>query len=82
MEERVMEQQSRVYTAVLTEREYPPSSEAEEAIRREAEAALGSQNLVIASEGEWQYSGPEEDDDEEEEGFYVKAFRGKPKSEA
>jgi len=71
--------QSKIYTAVLMEGEYPPTPETEAAIRKEAEAALGSQHLVIESEGESMFSGPEEDDDDEEEGFYVKSFRGKPK---
>jgi hypothetical protein len=70
-------EQSNIYTAVLMKAEYPPSPEAEAAIRQEAAAALAGRNMVIESEGEWAFSGPEEDDDDEEEGFYVKAFRGK-----
>ena len=69
-------EQSKIYTAVLMENEYPPNPETEAAIRKEAETALSSQNLVIESEGDWVFSGPEDDDDDEEEGFYVKSFRG------
>ncbi|MPZ50473.1 MAG: hypothetical protein GEU75_14440 [Dehalococcoidia bacterium] len=72
-------EQSKIYTAVLMEAEYPPTPETELAIRKEAEAALGGRDLVIEREGDWVFSGPEEDDDDEEEGFYVKAFHGKPK---
>jgi hypothetical protein len=70
---------SRTYTAVLLPSEYPPTPEVEASIREEARAALAERNLDIESEGEWQFSGPEEDDEDEEEGLYMKLFRGRPR---
>ena len=73
-------EQSKVYSAVLLQSEYPPSAEVETAIREEARAALNARGLEIESEAEWAFSGPEEDGEEEEDGLYVKLFHGRPKA--